>query len=113
MEQYMTVLKKYAEFSGRARRKEYWMFILINFIISTVLSFVFGFLSRSLEVTSLAYIPNLYSLAVALPTIAAGIRRMHDIGKSGWFLLIPIYNIVLLATDSQPESNEYGPNPKA
>jgi uncharacterized membrane protein YhaH (DUF805 family) len=55
---------------------------------------------------------TIYSFAVLLPSIAVGVRRMHDVGKSGWFLLIPIYNLVLALTDSESGENKYGPNPK-
>ena len=54
----------------------------------------------------------LYSLAVLLPSIAVGVRRMHDVGKSGWYILIPIYNFILAVTDGEQGANEYGPDPK-
>ena len=102
------VLKKYAEFTGRSRRKEYWMFTLFSTIISVALqvvdSTVFGLEGYGLE--------TLYSLGVLIPSIAVGVRRMHDVGKSGWFLLVPFYNFYLLCIDSEEGENEYGPNPK-
>lgn len=109
MEWYLMVLKKYAEFTGRSRRKEYWMFALFNFMISIVLS------SIDLYVFNLdGYgIDTIYSLAVLVPTIAVAIRRMHDVGKSGWYCIIPIYNIVLACSDSEEGDNEYGTNPKS
>lgn len=100
MNWYLKVLKQYADFNGRARRKEYWMFILFNAIVSTVLNVI------SPEVG------GLYSLAVLIPTLAVLIRRMHDVGKSGWYCLIPIYNFILALTDSESGENEYGVNPK-
>lgn len=106
MNWYLAVLKKYAEFNGRARRSEYWYFFLFNLIISVVLGVIGG-------VIHFKYIGNLYSLAVLLPGLAVGIRRMHDVGKSGWFILIPIYNIILAATEGTKGDNEYGPDPKA
>lgn len=105
MNWYLQVLKKYAEFSGRARRKEYWMFVLFNFIISTVLNIIDA--TMKTEMLNL-----LYSLAVLLPYIAVGVRRMHDVGKSGWFILIPIYNLILACTEGDKGENEYGPDPK-
>lgn len=102
---YIDVLKKYATFSGRARRSEYWYFTLFSTIISFALLFLDGGLGT-------AALNPLYSLVVLVPTIAAAVRRMHDVGKSGWFILIPIYNLILAVTDSEPETNEYGPNPK-
>ena len=106
MEWYLKVLKNYAGFSGRARRKEYWMFFLINMGIS----FVIGLIGGALEFELLG---SLYSLAVMIPSIAVGVRRIHDTNKSGWFILIPIYNIILFATEGDSGPNEYGEDPKA
>ena len=108
MNWYLKVLKQYADFKGRARRKEYWMFFLFNIIISYSLTFA----AIGLEVPILATIGSIYSLAVLVPGIAVGVRRMHDVGKSGWFLLIPIYNLILACTDSENGSNKWGDNPK-
>lgn len=105
MNYYLKVLQNYAQFEGRARRSEYWYFALISMLIS----FVFGFICGFLGFPKLAYI---YSLAVLVPSIAVGIRRMHDVGKSGWYILIPIYNLILACTDGDKNTNEYGPNPK-
>ncbi|MEG1238028.1 MAG: DUF805 domain-containing protein [Flavobacterium sp.] len=101
------VMENYANFNGRARRREFWMFCLMNLIISFVIGFVFGLLAPKA-----AFIANIYSLAVLVPSIAVAIRRMHDIGKSGWYILIPIYNIVLFATEGEKGSNQYGADPK-
>lgn len=113
MNWYIEVLKKYVEFSGRARRKELWMFVLFNAIISVVLSLA----DRALGI---ALLGTLYSLAVLLPSVAVAIRRLHDTGRTGWWLLIgfiPIIGwivlIIFYAQDSQPGPNQYGPNPKA
>ena len=100
MNYYLKVLKQYADFNGRARRKEYWMFILFNAIVSTVLSMI--------EPT----VYGIYSLALIIPTFAVAVRRMHDVGKSGWYVLIPIYNLILACTDGDSGDNEYGSNPK-
>ncbi|MFZ4724755.1 MAG: DUF805 domain-containing protein [Paludibacter sp.] len=101
MNWYVDVLKKYAEFSGRARRKEYWYFFLINFLIAFSLNF-FGF----------STISTIYSWAVLIPSIAVGVRRMHDVDKSGWYLLFPIYNLILLFTEGDTGRNDYGNDPK-
>lgn len=101
------VFENYANFDGRARRKEYWMFFLANMIISFGLAFVLGLISPTLGLAV-----NVYSLAVLIPSIAVGIRRMHDVGKSGWFILIPIYNLILACTEGDKGANEYGPDPK-
>ena len=102
------ITQHYADFEGRARRSEYWYFTLFSTIISWTLSF--GGIAILGE--SGAYLSTIYSLAILIPAIALGIRRMHDVGKSGWYVLIPIYNLILACTDSTPGTNEYGPNPK-
>ena len=104
MNWYLMVVKNYLGFTGRARRTEYWMFVLINMIISVALLLI-----PKVGET----IQGLYSLAVLLPSIAVAIRRMHDVGKSGWYCLIPIYNIVLAATAGERGSNQYGEDPMA
>src|SRR5580658_2427316 len=80
MNYYLYVLKNYALFTGRARRKEYWMFVLFNFIVA----FVLGFIGGMIHVT---FIGLLYNLAVLVPSIAVAIRRMHDTDHSGWWVL--------------------------
>ena len=107
MNYYLEVLKKYADFNGRARRSEYWYFALFSGLISIILSIVFSAVSPALS-----FISSIYSLAVLVPTIAVGVRRMHDVNKSGWFLLIPIYNLVLACTNGTSGPNEYGNDPK-
>ncbi|KAF2339149.1 DUF805 domain-containing protein [Flavobacterium tistrianum] len=100
------VLKNYANFNGRARRKEYWMF----FLASVIINFIFGIFESFLPFFKI--VTGIYGFAVLIPAIAVGVRRMHDINKSGWFLLIPIYNIVLLATEGEKGPNQYGADPK-
>jgi uncharacterized membrane protein YhaH (DUF805 family) len=75
-----------------------------------IISVVFGFVCGLMQVPQLS---SIYTLAVLLPSIAVGVRRMHDVGKSGWFLLIPIYNFILACTDGVQGDNEYGTDPKA
>jgi uncharacterized membrane protein YhaH (DUF805 family) len=115
MSWYIQVLKKYAVFSGRARRKEYWYFVLFNFIITFVLGFIEAFASGN----NYSVVSTLYGLAVLLPTLAVAVRRLHDTGRSGWWLfisLIPvigaIWLLILYFIDSQRETNKYGPSPK-
>lgn len=117
MNWYLGVLKKYAVFSGRAQRAEYWYFILFNVIVSivlTILDAVFGTLSHS----GTGLLSGIYTLVVIVPSLAVAARRLHDIGKSGWWqliVLIPLVGAILLivwfATDSK-EDNQYGVNPK-
>jgi len=106
MNYYLKVLQNYATFNGRARRSEYWYFVLFNIIIAIA----FGFVCGLIRVPDLAY---LYNLAILIPSISVGVRRMHDVGKSGWFLLIPIYNLILTVTEGEKGENKYGPDPKA
>ena len=113
MNWYMDVLKKYAVFNGRARRKEYWMFFLFNLIIFLVIGFVEGLFG------SPGIIGVLYSLAIFIPGIAVSVRRLHDTGRSGWWLLIgfiPLLGVIVLLVfmvlDSKPGENQYGANPK-
>lgn len=104
MQYYLKALQNYAVFTGRASRAEYWYFVLFNIIFSLVIAVIAG-------VIKIPILGSLYSLAVLIPGIAVGARRMHDVGKSGWFLLIPIYNLVLACTEGDYGDNEYGPNP--
>ncbi len=128
MSWYFEVLKKYADFSGRARRKEFWMFALVNFIIMIVLAVLMAISTavNGQQASGLTYllmiIFGVYYLAVLVPSIAVAVRRLHDTNKSGWWLLagiIPIVNsiggIVLLVfycLDSEAGPNKWGPNPK-
>jgi uncharacterized membrane protein YhaH (DUF805 family) len=99
MEWYLNpITKHYFDFQGVASRKEYWMFFLFNVIIAFVIGFVAGLIR-------IPVISTLYSLAVLLPGIGIAVRRMHDIGKSGWWVLAPFYNIWLLC---QPSKTPYG-----
>jgi len=114
MNWYLEVLKKYAVFNGRARRKEYWMFFLFNVIIALVLGFIEGLAGGP------GILVSLYSLAVLIPGIAVFVRRLHDTNRSGWWLLIalvPLVGIIVslgfMAQDSQQGENQYGSNPKA
>jgi uncharacterized membrane protein YhaH (DUF805 family) len=114
MNYYTEVLKKYTVFSGRARRAEFWMFTLINLIISLVLAGI----DAALGLTNV--FGGIYSLAVLLPSLGVSCRRLHDIDRSGWWLLIgliPLIGWVILiiwyAKDGDPGDNRFGSNPKA
>jgi uncharacterized membrane protein YhaH (DUF805 family) len=119
MSWYLQVLKKYAVFSGRARRKEYWMFLLFNVIFGIVASIIDRIIGSSIGGMGYGVIGLLYCLAVLIPGLAVTVRRLHDTGKSGGWIficLIPIVGwiwlLVLVCTDSKPEVNKYGANPK-
>ncbi|MEP6833670.1 MAG: DUF805 domain-containing protein [Gemmatimonas sp.] len=107
MNWYLAVLKKYFVVEGRARRKEYWMFFLVNLGISFVIGFVAGLIGNGAPMLA-----NLYTLAVLVPSITVGIRRMHDTDRSGWWLLLPIVNLVFLCFEGQSGPNRFGADPK-
>ena len=111
------VMNKYALFSGRASRPEFWYFTLVNFIVSVILGIIDSILGTNSSGAGL--LGGLYSLAVLLPGIGVGIRRLHDTNRSGWWLLlllIPVLGwialIVFWVQDSDAGDNQYGPNPK-
>ena len=109
---YLKVIKQFLDFSGRASRKEYWMFILINILISGAL------LLMTFRFNYVIFLAILYTLAMAIPYTAVSVRRMHDISKSGWMILVElipliggIWFLILTLTESTHGSNQYGPNP--
>ncbi|MDI9240688.1 DUF805 domain-containing protein [Lysobacter sp. LF1] len=113
MEWYLKVVRNhYFDFAGRARRKEYWMFLLVNVILALCIGLVAGLIKQS-------WIGSIYALAVLLPGLGVTARRLHDIGKSGWFILIGLiplvglYLIYLLAQEGVRGPNAFGPDPKA
>ena len=114
MKWYLKVVRdNYANFSGRARRQEYWMFVLFNLIFTYGGIFLLGVLAVLIESPFIIFIAYIYMFAVLIPSLAVAVRRMHDVGKSGWYILIPIYNFVLAVTEGESKANQYGPDPKA
>ena len=118
---YIEVAKKYMVFTGRSRRTEYWTFTLINLAIAIILSVLGAILGSIAGILGsiVSIISMLFSLVMLLPGIAVAIRRLHDTGRSGWWLLIALIPFVgaliliyFLVLDSQPGSNQYGANPK-
>ena len=118
MEWYLKVINSYFDLNGRARRKEYWMFVLINSIISIVSFYLDNILGTTFAI---GYGPIYigYGLAVLIPSIAVAIRRLHDVGKSGWMYLLvilpiigPIWLIILFVREGELGDNQFGPNPK-
>jgi uncharacterized membrane protein YhaH (DUF805 family) len=113
MNWYLKVLRQYADFNGRARRTEFWMFVLFNIIFSLVantLDYMFGFYG---------VISVIYGLAMLIPGLAVSVRRLHDVNKSGWMILVAlipvigfIWLLVLYVTEGTPGENQYGANPK-
>ena len=119
MNYYLKVLQNYATFTGRARRSEYWYFALFNVIFSLVATILDNVLGIALEGIGYGPLYGLYVLAMLIPGIAVTVRRLHDVGKSGWMFLIiliplvgAIWLLVLFCTDSQLENNKWGQNPK-
>jgi len=119
MNWYLKVLKQYADFNGRARRKEYWIFILFNILFAVVAIILDNVLGLAMEEMGYGPLYGLYVVAMFIPGLAVAVRRLHDIGKSGWMILIAfipligaIWLLVLLATDSNVGENQYGANPK-
>jgi len=121
MNWYLDVLKtKYAQFSGRARRKEYWMFFLFNILISIGLTIIDSITGTLSEAGGIGLLSGLYSLAVLVPGIAVTVRRLHDTERSGlWILIIllpligAIVLLVFMCLDGTPADNRFGPSPKA
>lgn len=124
MNWYLKVINNYAGFTGRARRSEFWMFLLFNLIFAVVAMVLDNILGTTIDVMGIplpyGYIYFLYAIAIFIPGLAVAVRRLHDVGKSGWMyfiVLIPligaIWLLVLFASDSNPGDNQYGPNPKA
>ncbi|MBT8420273.1 MAG: DUF805 domain-containing protein [Gammaproteobacteria bacterium] len=122
MNWYLEVLKKYAVFTGRARRREYWYFFLSNTIIVAALFFVdllmgTTYVDADVDVT-VGLLSGIYMLLVLIPILAVSVRRLHDIGRSGWMLLIALipfgeFAIYIMAMlDSESGENRFGPNPK-
>jgi uncharacterized membrane protein YhaH (DUF805 family) len=116
MEWYTKVLKNYAGFSGRARRTEYWMFTLFNIIIGGVLYAIYAATGSSIFM--ILYV--LYFVAVFVPSLAVGVRRLHDTNRTGWWLLLGfvpfvggIVLIVFCALEGDRGANQYGEDPKA
>ena len=119
MSWYLQALKKYAVFSGRSRRMEYWYFVLFNIIVSIVLGVIDGLLGTSGSYAGAGLLSGIYGLAVLIPTLAVTVRRLHDTDRTGWWILIalvPLIGVIVLlvfaALDGTPGNNQYGPNPK-
>ncbi len=119
MSWYLEVLKKYAVFNGRARRKEYWFFFLFSIIITIVLSIIDVAAGSFDAKTGLGLFTGIYTLAILIPSGAVSVRRLHDTDRSGWWLLISLIPIigglvilVFVVLDSDPAENRYGANPK-
>ena len=119
MDWYLKVLKQYADFNGRARRKEYWMFFLFNLIFTAIASLIDIAAGTANIESGSGLFQGIYSLVVLIPSLAVGVRRLHDVGKSGWMLLLAfipfigaIWLLVLFVTNGKEAANKWGENPK-
>jgi uncharacterized membrane protein YhaH (DUF805 family) len=118
MNWYVQAWKKFADFKGRSRRKEYWFFVLINVVAIVVLTGIDLMLGTADAESGYGVLSGIFCLAILIPSLAVSIRRLHDTGRSGWWVLlsaVPIVGLVVLyfaLLDSQPGDNQYGPNPK-
>lgn len=120
MKWYLKVLKQYADFTGRARRQEYWMFALFNIIIIVALVFLSGMIGSATNSEDLMSIPLLiYYVGIIIPSLAVAVRRLHDQNKSGWYYLVTfipfiggIWLLILMCTEGDSGPNQYGPDPK-
>ncbi|WP_303309978.1 DUF805 domain-containing protein [Hymenobacter sp. BT730] len=120
MEYFLLAFKKYAVFTGRARRKEYWMFVLFQILIGIAAIVLDSVLGTSIDSVGSGYLSLLASLIFIIPGLAVAVRRLHDVEKSGWFLLIgfipvigAIWLLVLFCTEGTRGENKYGPDPKS
>ncbi|RUO24381.1 DUF805 domain-containing protein [Aliidiomarina minuta] len=120
MNWYLQVLQKYAVFSGRARRKEYWFFVLFNILVGLVLLLLDNLTGTYNAELGLGLLGGIYSLAVIIPSLAVAVRRLHDTGRTGWWILIALIPIIgaivlliFLVLEGEQGENKYGSNPKA
>ncbi|KAF2080463.1 DUF805 domain-containing protein [Flavobacterium sharifuzzamanii] len=104
-----TLLNNYANFKGRARRKEYWMFGPLSILIYFGL-IVLGFIP--IIGTVFLILAGIFILGIMVPLFAVAVRRMHDVGKSGWYMFIPLYSLILACTEGEKGPNQYGGDPK-
>jgi uncharacterized membrane protein YhaH (DUF805 family) len=112
MKYFLEAFQRYAQFSGRSERPAYWYFFLFNLIISYgLLAVDFGVGLTFGPEESSGILNSVYALASFVPSLAVAVRRMHDVNKSGWFILIPLYNLYLLAQEGDSGRNQYGPDP--
>jgi uncharacterized membrane protein YhaH (DUF805 family) len=119
MEWFLKVIKSFS-FEGRARRKEYWMFVLVAVVAGIVLAFIDGMLGIYSENAGIGLLGGLFAISILIQCIAVGVRRLHDTGRSGWWLLVNlvpfvgwIVVLVLMALEGKQGDNPYGPDPKA
>ena len=119
MKYYIKAFNNFSNFNGRARRKDYWMYLLFNLIFAVVAIILDNVFGLAFESIGYGVIYLLYSLITFIPSLSVSVRRLHDKSKSGWYLLLAIIPIIggivllfILAANGDPGENEYGMNPK-
>lgn len=121
MKWYLKVVRdNYANFNGRARREEYWMFVLFNMLFAIGIAVISSVLTSLTNIEAFFGLYAIYILGVLVPSLAVAVRRLHDINKSGWFYLIvlipiigSIWLLVLFVTEGDAGANDYGTDPKS
>lgn len=120
MDWYLKALKSYTKFDGRSQRMEYWYFFLVNIVILVILYFIDSMTGMVNAASGYGILSGVYALAVLLPGIAVAVRRFHDTNRTGWWVLVALIPLIgglilicFMVLDSDPETNKYGPNPKA
>ena len=111
MESFKKGLTNYTNFSGRTTRKDFWMFMLFFYLFYFIAAFLDGLIGTFDYEEAIGLISGLYSLALLVPLIAIEIRRNHDANRSGWFVLLPFYNLYLCFVPTHSEENDWGPAP--
>ncbi|HDM8195234.1 DUF805 domain-containing protein [Vibrio harveyi] len=116
---YYMVILNYSNFSGRARRQEYWYFTLVNVLVNLVMGIIDRVIGSVMQMDNFGFFGVIYALFIMIPSIAVTVRRLHDSGRTGWWALIafvPIIGVLVLLyfliQDSEEGSNQYGANPK-
>ena len=112
LDNYVAVLKKYNDFSGRARRGEFWDFVMVNVVVAQVLNLINALLFNGATLTGALTVILTLNVVTLLPSAAVFVRRMHDVGKCGWYVLIPVYNLILAYREGEKGLNKYGADPK-
>ena len=117
---FLAALEKYATFAGRARRREYWCFFLFYLLIYFALSILDSLFGAFDHRRGVGLLGGVFAVGMLIPSLAVGVRRLHDVGRSGWWLLIPVVPVIGLLVllvfalkDGDPGPNGYGPSPKA
>jgi len=105
MNYYFKAIQNYFNFNGRANRKEYWIFAGVHVVVLI-------FLSMFAEMLEIPMLANAYAIVMAIPTLAVGVRRVHDVNHSGWFVLVPLYNLYLYLSPGNEQANRWGPVPE-